>query len=230
MKIIQGCLFLLMLNIMACTLYAQDVEVRNVPSFSRIISGGSWDVILQKGDQPAVRIEAKNLDLNRVVTEVKNNTLNIYLEKGSYRNMHLKVYVTFVELEAIKTSGSGNFQCHSDLQSENLAIVMSGSGDADFQKLRADQLEVTMSGSGNLNIAGGAVETIAVDQSGSGNFSGQDLQTEQANINKSGSGNLTLTVNRSLTVRSSGSGNVQYKGNPSHNDIRISGSGRVSNK
>lgn len=165
-----------------------------------------------------------------MITEVQHETLNIYLEKGNYRNIDLTVYVTYVELEAIKTGGSGNIKSLSDLIAADLEIVMSGSGDAYFQNLTADNLQVTMSGSGNINVAGGSVGKLIVKQSGSGNFNGDDLHTEKADINKSGSGNVTLAVNQSLSVRSSGSGNVKYKGNPEQNDVRISGSGRVVKK
>lgn len=228
MKYLKPCSLILMLSVYAFTLHAQSVEMRKLPSFTKLKTGGSWDVTLQKGDNPEVKLESKNIDLDRVITEVKNGTLNVYLEKGNYRNVDLTVHVTYVELESIKSGGSGNLKSLSDLRADDLEISISGSGDAHFQNLESGNLSISMSGSGNIHVAGGSVGLIKVDQSGSGNFKGNDLNAEEASINKSGSGNVTLAaVNQSLSVRSSGSGNVQYRGNPSVNDVNISGSGRV---
>ena len=224
-------LFLIIILTFAASIaHAQHVEERSLPDFSKIRTGGSWDVILRKGDRPEVKLEAKNLDLDRVITEVDNGTLNIHLEKGNYRNVDLTVYVTFVDLGQIHSGGSGNFKTMSDLIAEDLEVNLSGSGDAFFTSLETDELHLTMSGSGNVEVKEGTVGKIRVEQSGSGNFKAIGLETEEAEISKSGSGNVALTVNQALSVRSSGSGNVEYQGNPEMNDIRITGSGRVIKK
>ena len=222
--------FSALLLLLGSTAYGQNREVRSVSDFNHIRAGGSWNVILKKGDRNEVLIEAKNLDLDKVITEVKNGTLDIRLEKGNYRNMGLEVTVTFIHLDGIHSSGSGNLKCISDLRSDELEIVLSGSGNATFNSLLADELDLTMSGSGDLSIAGGSVGDINVSQSGSGNLKAINLISEAADINKSGSGNASLTINESLSLRSSGSGNVEYKGNPSVNSVSISGSGRLLKK
>lgn len=228
MKYLKPGMLFLILCTFAINLSAQSVEMRKLPAFSKLKTGGSWDVVIQKGDSPEVKLESKNLDLDRVVTEVKNNTLDVYLQKGNYRNVDLKVYITYVDLESIQSGGSGNFKSQSDLEASELTISLSGSGDAHFENLGADDLSIAMSGSGNVNIKGGKVGQITVEQSGSGNLRAIDLEADEASINKSGSGNVSLGVQDALSVRSSGSGNVQYRGNPSVNDVRISGSGNVT--
>lgn len=230
MKNIKISLFALLLTFFAFGLQAQTTETRNVGSFNAIKTGGSWNVILEKGDREEVRLETKNFDLSKVITEVKANSLHIGLEKGNYKNVNFTVYVTYRELESIKSGGSGSIKSNSDIIADNLEIHMSGSGDGRFQNLRADKLLVSMSGSGNIDVAGGSVGSLTVKQSGSGNFRGLDLQAEDAEVNKSGSGNTALTATNALSVRSSGSGNVEYRGNPEHSDVRFSGSGRVAKR
>ena len=227
MKYLKPGLLFLILCMYAVYLPAQSVEMRKLPAFSKLKTGGSWDVVIQKGDSPEVKLESKNMDLDRVVTEVKNNTLDVYLEKGNYRNVDLKVYITYVDLESIQSGGSGNFKSQSNLMASDLDISISGSGNAYFENIEADDLTISMSGSGNVHINGGNAGQVKLEQSGSGNFKAIDLHSEQANISKSGSGNVSIGVDESLSVHSSGSGNVHYRGNPSVNDVRISGSGKV---
>jgi hypothetical protein len=222
--------FLALFLLSGFSLCAQSVETRSLPDFNQLKTGGSWDVILKKGDRAEVLLEAKNLNLERVIAEVKNGTLDIYLEKGNYRNVDLKVTVTYQDLEGIHSSGSGNLKSTDAVVADELKISLSGSGNASFNEVVSDKLALTMSGSGDLTIRGGSTGQVTLKQSGSGNFKAGDLEAQDASIEKSGSGNAALTVDRTLSVRASGSGNVAYKGNPSLNDIKVSGSGRVVKK
>lgn len=230
MKTFKIQLFTLCLTLIGFQVMAQSVEKRNVDPFTKISTGGSWDVVIQKGDTPEVRLESRNLDLEKVKTEVKDQTLKVYLEKGNYRNINLKVFITYTQLEEIRSGGSGDLASPSVLNAGELDITLSGSGNAHFNSLKADNLRVQMSGSGNMSVGDGEVGGLEISQSGSGDFKGLDLQSQDANIRKSGSGNTSLGVSGNLSVRASGSGDVQYRGNPDRNDIRFSGSGRLTKK
>lgn len=230
MKTLKTNLLIVMLTFFASILHAQTSETRNVGSFKAVKTGGSWNVILEKGDREEVRLETKNFDLSKVITEVKNNALHINLEKGNHKNVNFTVYVTYRELESIKSGGSGNIRSNSDLVADKLEISISGSGDGRFQNIHADKLLVSLSGSGNIDVAGGEVGSLTVKQNGSGNFRGLDLQAQEADVNKSGSGNTSFTATKALAVKSSGSGNVEYRGNPEHSDVRFTGSGRAVKK
>lgn len=219
--------FVMLFLLSSFSVSAQSVEIRKLPTFRQLTTSGSWDVVIVEGDREEVRLEAKILNLERVITEVENGRLNIRLEKGNYRNVDLKVTVIYQELEAIHSGGSGNIKGMDAIVADELKVSLSGSGNASFKKMIADRLDLSMSGSGDLTIRGGAVGDLTLNQSGSGNLNAVDLGVEDAKIHKSGSGNAVLTVTGSLAVKASGSGKVDYKGNPSLNDIRVSGSGRI---
>ncbi len=230
MKTLKSSALALIFCLVVSALSAQTVEMRSLSPFTKISSGGSWDVILQKGQKEEIRLETDSFDLNNVITEVDNNTLKISLERGNYRNVNLTVYVTYRDLEAIKISGSGNLKSSENIAAHDLEIEMSGSGNTILKHITADNLMLTMTGSGNMKVEGGAVGNLTLKQTGSGNFNAMELQAENTTVNKSGSGNATFTANESISIRSSGSGDVQYKGNPRNTDVRTSGSGRMVKK
>ncbi|NHE57881.1 head GIN domain-containing protein [Cyclobacterium plantarum] len=230
MKAIRIPLLSLFIALLSLQVMAQNVETRNLDYFKKLSTGGSWDVVIQKGDQPGVRLESRNLDLRRVKTEVKDQTLRVYLEKGNYRNINLKVYITFTELEAIRNSGSGDFKSLSAIVATDLDITVSGSGDASFSNLQARNLNVNLSGSGDMEVHAGEVDGIEIRQSGSGDFEGLDLLAQEASIRTSGSGDTAIGVNRIISVRGSGSGDVSYRGNPERTDVRFSGSGSLTKR
>ena len=64
--------------------------------------------------------------------------------------------------------------------------------------------------------------------SGSGDVEAYDLKTEKAELKIAGSGSIGISVEKEIVARVSGSGDIKYKGQPRIEDIKVSGSGRVS--
>ncbi|MFC5190363.1 head GIN domain-containing protein [Algoriphagus aquatilis] len=209
---------------------AQKSETRTPGSFSKVETGGSWDVIITKGGKDEIKLESSSLDLSKVITEVRGGKLEIKLEKGNYRDVDLKVFIIVRELESVGVSGSGSVKLMSDFGAKEFALGSSGSGVIETQQINAERLAVGMSGSGEIRVGGGRVEELTIGQSGSGDFEGMDLVAQSVKIGKSGSGETSITVEQSLTVGSSGSGNVYYRGNPTEKSIGSSGSSRVIQK
>ena len=218
--------FVLLLFLMGTTVQAQT-ETRTPGKFTGVESDGSWDVYITIGSKDEVRLESKGFDLNKVITEVKDGKLEIRLERGNHRDVNFDAYVTVRELENIGSGGSGNMIVESDINSDKLNIGQSGSGIMRLKMINASSLNVGMSGSGNMYVAGGNVDTVNIGQSGSGDFDGLDLIATSVKIGKSGSGTTSIGASENLTVGSSGSGNVYYKGNPNNKKIASSGSSKV---
>ncbi|TDQ18494.1 putative autotransporter adhesin-like protein [Algoriphagus boseongensis] len=221
---------LLLMLFVGVAAFAQKSETRTPGSFTKIENNGSWDVYVTKGSKDEVRLESSNFDLSKVITKVENETLKIKLEKGNWNNVNLKVYVTVRNLESVGNGGSGDMILESDFGSNNFNIGLSGSGTITAKNITADRLNVGMSGSGKVIIAGGQADKATIGQSGSGDLEALDFTADVVDIGKSGSGNTSIGVTESLTVGSSGSGNVYYRGNPEKQSIGVSGSSRVVKK
>lgn len=213
--------------ILAGCAQAQQTETRTPGSFSKVHSGGSWDVILEEGDSEKIWIEAKGVDLSKVRTEINGDVLELGLVKGNYRNVSLKFHVTYRNLEGIRVSGSGKMMIKSDVTSEEFYIGLSGSGDVLMEDLRADELDVDISGSAKVTIDSGAVGEAEISQSGSGDFDAETLAIAELMVSKSGSGNTSVGDLGEVSVRSSGSGDIVYSGSPKMGDIKVSGSSRI---
>jgi hypothetical protein len=239
--------FALLLSISAC---AQKTETRNVSSFSKLDVSGSFNVVLEQGSKESVRIEARNLDPKKIITESDGESLKIYLEKGDYRNIETTVYVTFKNLTALnragsgnlvcksvlsspssfslKSSGSGNLETEKEIKAADLQVILSGSGEVELASLEAKNAAIKLSGSGNLEIENGSIGSADVELAGSGNIEAFGLETKTASVKISGSGNVELSVEETLEGKISGSGNVSYKGNARINSFKTIGSGTVS--
>ncbi|PZX51337.1 head GIN domain-containing protein [Algoriphagus chordae] len=217
----------LMLFAMSACVQAQSTETRTPGHFTKVHSGGSWEVIMTEGNKEEVRIEAKGVDLSKVKTEIDGDVLTVGLVKGSYNNVKLKFYITYKELEGVKCSGSGTIEVTSPVISDEFYAGLSGSGDIIMDRLEAEELTVSISGSADLKIKAGAVDEAEIKQSGSGDFNGENLAIGDLEVSKSGSGDTHVGDLGKVSVRSSGSGDVIYSGSPRLGDIRTSGSSSI---
>lgn len=222
--------FALTALVMASCVQAQSTETRTPGHFTKVHSGGSWEVILTEGDSEEVRIEAKGVELSKVKTEIDGDVLSVGLVKGNYNNVKLKFFITYKELEGVKCSGSGTMEVASPVMTDSFYAALSGSGDIILEKLEAKKLSVGISGSADIAIKSGSVDQAEIKQSGSGDFDGEEFAIGELVVSKSGSGDTNVGDLGKLSVSSSGSGDVTYTGSPQLGNIRTSGSSSITKR
>ncbi|OQP39965.1 hypothetical protein A4H97_17260 [Niastella yeongjuensis] len=231
---------------------AQQTETRKVSDVTKLDIGGSFDAVLRQGNETSVKIIAENIDTKRILTETNGNKLRVSLEKGSYKNIKIKLEITYKNLDALNKSGSGNLTCESDLggtgdfdlslsgsgnmtiagtvKGASISIARSGSGNMKLARLQSDRSKMSFSGSGNFEVRDGATKTQTIHLSGSGNVSAFGLKTETCDAAISGSGDIEVSVSNSIEAFISGSGNLEYRGNAQVTKLAVHGSGKISKK
>jgi len=211
--------------------FSQDKkEKRDVPAFSEVSLSIAADLHLKQGSGHSLVLEGDEDVLEDIVTEVRGSELKIKLNRPfNFRNMgRLTIYVTMEQVEELSVSGSGQIEAETPIQTSELSLNLSGSGDINIGELQANELDASISGSGDIRLAGKSnLDEMELDITGSGDFHGEDLQADEADIDISGSGTCRIHAVNELEVSITGSGKVRYKGNPKVN-ASISGSGSVS--
>ena len=204
-------------------------EKRSVGNFDELGVSGSFDIYLVKGKEGELTIKIEENLLPYLVTEVDNGKLKIKWKSGTSINTRkgVEITVAFNDIEGIALSGSGDIVSKDIIKSDNFEVAVSGSGDMDLE-LDVQKMTAAVSGSGDMDLKGSATNFEAA-VAGSGDIDGVNLKTEKAEVRVSGSGGITITVLNELDAKVSGSGSVRYKGNPSVEDVKVSGSGTVSN-
>ncbi|MES1221743.1 MAG: DUF2807 domain-containing protein, partial [Bacteroidota bacterium] len=91
-------------------IFSQETEIRKLESFSKLYVSGTIDAIVQQGNEESVKIVAKGIVTRRVITETSDNDLHIYIEDGDYKDINVKVFVTYKELKSIDRGGSSNLE------------------------------------------------------------------------------------------------------------------------
>ena len=204
---------------------------RSTSDYDGIACAGSFDYILIAGTEGKIILEGESNLLDYIVTEVKDNRLviktqnNINLKPSS--NKTIKITIPFKDISSVSLAGSGDLWNEDVITTTNLEVALAGSGDV-VLNIQASNTEGKVAGSGDLTLKGNTNKLVA-KVAGSGDFHGFDLQANHTDVAVAGSGDAEVVCNESLKARVSGSGDIEYRGNPKTEDTKVSGSGSISN-
>lgn len=201
---------------------------RNVPSFHAVEVASGIDLYLTQGNE-AVAVSATSEDArNKIITKVEDGILKIFYEHGvsfNWSNKKMKAYVSFKTLDALKASGGSDVYAEDGINSNTLAVKLSGG--SDFRgKITSSDLKMSTSGGSDVYISGKAT-TLSVEVSGGSDFHGYDLITDVCNVDANGGSDVYITSNKEMNVDASGGSDVRYKGNGVIKNMNSSGSSSV---
>ncbi|MDH5400009.1 MAG: DUF2807 domain-containing protein [Cyclobacteriaceae bacterium] len=205
--------------------FGQQSEDRAVSHFSGIKVSDGIDLYLRQGGVEKVQVEADDIDIDRIITDVSANTLRIHIEGNSYRSFDVKVYVTFKELEEISASAAANVYSEGVIKVKNLEVSVSSAADVVLEVESAD-LEVSVSSSGDLELSG-RTERFDASVSSAGDLDAYDLDAGEVRVRASSAGDARVTVTKFLDARASSAGSIRYRGNPSQSNTDSSSGGSV---
>ncbi|OOG77708.1 head GIN domain-containing protein [Flavobacterium sp. A45] len=203
-------------------------EKRTTASYDEINVSGFFDVVLVSGKEGAISIQAEENILRYIKVEVEGNVLKIYTEKNVNisTNKNIILTVPFEQISFVSLSGSGDIISKNTIVSPTFKAKLSGSGDLTLD-VKSSDFEVNLSGSGDVVLTGNS-DNFVSKTSGSGDVDATNLSAKNANLTISGSGDMKVNCTESLFARVSGSGDIEYKGDPKSKDTKVSGSGEIS--
>lgn len=203
---------------------------RTTESYNSISCGGSFDYILVAGKEGNITIEGEENLMDYIITEVKDDKLVVkvkdFMSLKPSLNKGVKVTIPFEDISKVSLAGSGDLWNEDVITTGDLEVALAGSGDV-ILNVDAKKVEASLAGSGDLTVKGNT-DDLEARVSGSGDFHGFDLQSNNTEAYVSGSGDIGVVSNSSIKARVSGSGSIEYRGNPETKDTKVSGSGRIS--
>lgn len=213
----------------------RDRERRSVASFTEIEYAIPGTLHLRQGDEQFVEIDAPQAVLDKVVTTVDGETLEISdgEDEGLFDLIfgddgldtdQIDVYVTAPRINGVTLAGSGEIVGETSISAESLSLTVAGSGDMDLD-LEAETLSMRVAGSGTCTLRGRA-GTLNVNIAGSGDLRAANLEAQRAEVRIAGSGRAELNVADHLSAKIFGSGDVEYQGRPTIETTTF-GSGEV---
>lgn len=207
---------------------------RNVVSEERAIKS-DFDVInvqqginlyIMQGKPNDIRVEADDNIIDLLITEVKNNELNIYFEKNVNQAKARNVYLTTETISAIKASSGASVKSENTIQATSLDLDSSSGSTI---KIRANASDIkSESSSGSSIKLYGNCNTFTANASSGSSINAQELKTDYAKTATSSGASIDVYVTGKLTAKASSGGDIDYRGNPETVDKETSSGGRVS--
>jgi hypothetical protein len=205
----------------------QISENRNTDSYDAIAVSGSLDVHLVAGKEGKITILGDENLIPYIVTEVKNNKLEIYFKDSFsyYTNSPLIVSVPVEEISIVVATGSGDIASKTTLNTPSFEVKLSGSGDINLT-IQTKKMTASLAGSGTI-FASGNVDNLVTSLAGSGDIDFEKLLAKDVKATVAGSGNIKVTCKDKFDGNVAGSGSIYYYGNPKINSKYIAGSGEI---
>ena len=182
-------------------------ETRQVSGFSGIDLQSAGEVMVAIGSSESVVVEADDNLLPIITTGVKGGRLVIGILPGIRvtTNNPIRITVNMKKLENVTVSGAGSVNVKG-LESGAVKFDLPGSGSIAANG-KAKSLNAYLQGSGKIDCSGLEVDTAVAYLRGTGEIVVHPIRVLYANI--------------------SGSGNVNYFGDPASVDQKITGSGKL---
>lgn len=201
-------------------------ETRKHENFQSIDLRCDGNITYRQDSVYKVEITAQENIVGLIETKVVDSELRFEFLREIRIHDAIEIVVHSPSLTAVVISGSGNFKSNTTLKTNDLNLIVSGSGNITIPTLSCTTMQNTISGSGNISLNAGTGNNASYKISGSGNVYASGFMVKNADVTISGSGNVSLYATDKLDVTASGSGDVRYKGNPLITS-KITGSGRL---
>lgn len=208
-----------------------ETDEREIGEITAIELRTDFDVIIKErvlGDNTKLEVRAQNNLLAYIKTTVEGGRLIIDTEGCIQPTSPIEIFIKANELTEIELSGSGEIYSKNTLHADKMALSCSGSGSIDV-RVKTEEVTIANSASGLIK-TDGKVSRSVISLSGSGEIDASSMKSEDADIVLSGSGTIKAHASQKIALNHSGSGTIQYSGNPAEKSENSTGSGSIIRK
>jgi len=213
---------------MACKKGSGNVksETRTINNFSQLsLEGGSYKVILTQGPTVSLKITGDDNLMGDIESDVSGNKLTVKTEGNICPSGETVLNITVKDLSYLGTSGMVDISSDGKIITKDIEFDFSGTTKL---TLNLEAANVTTTGSGMIDLTlTGQATTHKVAVSGSAQIDALDFVVGKYDIESSGAGSYKINVLTNLKVNTSGTSDIQYRGNPANVDNNQSGAGSI---
>lgn len=186
-------------------------SIRTVPVFTQI-DASNVTVNIRQSSTPGVKVTADSNIQPLVVTEVKNNTLSVYVKGKISGDDKILVDVDVPQLDQINGSAGSVINTKSPFNAEKLAI--DGSSGSIFKvALITKQLDCSLSSGAIMDLTGQS-DQFSIDSSSGAITNANEFKAAQVKVSGSSGAITKVYAEKTLSVDISSGAMLSYSGNP----------------
>lgn len=205
--------------------YSSAQQNRQLEEFTKITAGGAFVIELHAADRHAVYIESG--DEKNIITEVRNGELVIRTDsKKVSEDIKLKIY--FKDLNGIEIDGVSKVLNTDTLHLSQLNIQADGSANI-VLIIKSTNVKVKGEGASEVTLSG-ICDVTQFDLSGASSLKAMNFAAQKVNIITDGAASAKLKVKEMLTATARGASQIEFTGNPSLKNIKITDAAAVNER
>ena len=212
-------------------------EWRSLKGFEEIEINGSPTVYYTQADSFSVKVKGPESQVENIITEKNGKTL-VIRNKGKFGMINvqlgeedgLAIYVSSPDLTNIRLNGSGDFISRQRIDTDNIDVILRGSGDIELNDLICDRCHVELIGSGDINMTSVEAQEASAVLIGSGDIDLGLQRVDDTRLSLKGSGDITAEFHKncgSVDCDLRGSGDITLEGKVKGFSQYKSGSGDI---
>jgi hypothetical protein len=219
-------LLIILLVAVTGSAYAQKSETRAVGPFSGVKAQSGLDVYLKKGAKESVRVVVNgNIEPADVRTVVSDGTLKVSIEDGSFNNIDVKVYVTYIDIDKLMVNSAATIFSENIIKCSKLTLSAVSSGTIDIQ-VEVDQLEASAGSAGEIELRGKA-ETVNIKVVSAGEVDAYELVANIAKVSAVSAGSAKVNVVKEIEAKAASGADIRFRGNPERSNTSSTSGGSV---
>lgn len=203
---------------------AQTVrEIKNVKPFDKISLAAGINLILNKSDQRAVRVEAERTVVSHVICRVSDDgELQVYATKFRYKtSKRINVYVDYDStLVKIDAPGGNRVRCENPLKTNRIELIARNGCDF-YINLASQHVKARATNGSTIKLLG---ESVSADlwAENSSQLRSYDLVCQRVALTMSIASSAEVFASESLSGTAVSDCEVRYKGSPKENSLEVS--------
>jgi hypothetical protein len=201
----------------------------DVTDFTSVSAGDGFKVKITKSDTYTIEITSDDNIMEFVNVEKNGNQLIIDMDPGKiYSMVTLKATIGLPRLTGTTLSGGSQADLSGFSSGNNFSAVLSGGSELNGD-LGAGDVDLDLSG-GSKAMLSGYAKDLTISGSGASSLDLEELPAEDGSITLSGGSSATIRVSGTLNVDLSSGSKLYYSGNPTLDNVTVSGGSVVEEK
>lgn len=196
-------------------------ENRKGENFTAISVKNGIDIYLTQGNEEKITVEAEENLIAHIITEVENNTLNIFTDKPLKPTKPIKVNIIFKTLKQLEASGGSDVYAKQIINQEDFKVKVSGGSDI-LLTIKTANLFLEASSGSDAQLFGFA-ENANLIASGGSDIKAGNFEITNCVLNVNGGSDAIIAVKEKLDGKATGGSDIIYSGNPGHVNVDVSG-------
>jgi len=203
----------------------------SIPEYAELEVSDAFNAYVTFSDtEESIRIEANDNLHDKIIVKREGNALVIRLKKFTTvrGSATLNAYIVTKNIETFDLRGASHVTLENEWIHSDARVDLSGASNFTGE-VAAERLYLDMNGASLLDLFGN-VASLNAKLSGSSDIRDYDLSVENLKIELSGASEAFLSVNETIDVTASGASVLNYKGDATVNNQKLSGSSEVRNQ